>query len=174
MLDSPEVWIKIGGGLTNRLPYLILHITEGMPEMLAQAVGYAAAALGCLASREGKPLLVKEIAEACGIPQAYLAKIVNVLARRGLVNTQRGIGGGVALARPAEAITLFDLCEALGDPIVQPRCMLENAPCSDERSCPAHRFWTAHREEQIAFLRSTTVAAMAEFTRRQRSPNTPG
>ncbi len=137
--------------------------------MLAQAVGYAAAALGQLASRGGKPLLVKEIAEACGIPQAYLAKIINVLARRGLVTTQRGIGGGVSLARSAENITLLDLCEALGDPIVQPRCMLENAPCSDERACPAHAFWKAHRESQIEFLRCTTVARMAEFVTRQRT-----
>lgn len=134
--------------------------------MLAQAVGYAAAALGHLASREGKPLLVKEIAEACAIPQAYLAKIINVLARRGIVTTQRGIGGGVSLARPPESITLYDLCEALGDPIVHPRCMLENAPCSESRACPAHQFWKSHRESQVEFLRRTTIAAMAEFTQR--------
>jgi len=90
--------------------------------MLARAAGYAAAALGQLATNEGKPLLVKKIAQACGIPQAYLAKIVNVLARRGLVITQRGIGGGVCLARSAADITLHDLCEALGDPIVQAAC----------------------------------------------------
>jgi DNA-binding IscR family transcriptional regulator len=45
--------------------------------------------------------------------------------------------------------------------------MLENAPCSDERSCPAHQFWKTHREAQVEFLRRTTIAAMAEFTRRQ-------
>ncbi len=136
--------------------------------MLARAVGCAAAALGQLATNEGKPLPVKKIAQACGIPQAYLAKIVNVLARRGLVITQRGIGGGVCLARSAADITLHDLCEALGDPIVQARCMLEHAPCSESRNCPAHAFWKAHKEEQIRFLQSTTVASMAEFVARHR------
>jgi Rrf2 family iron-sulfur cluster assembly transcriptional regulator len=136
--------------------------------MLAQAVGYAAAALGHLAASGDKPLLVKELAAACGIPQAYLAKIVNVLARRGLVTTQRGVGGGVTLARPASDVSLFDLCEALGDPIVQSRCMLENAACCDERRCPAHEFWKDHRHRQLEFLKRTTVAEMAEFELRQR------
>ncbi len=141
--------------------------------MLAQAVGYAAAALGRLAMSGGKPLLVKEIAEACDVPQAYLAKIVNTLARRGLVTTQRGIGGGVALARPAEEITLFHLCEALGDPIVQQRCMLASAACSDTRSCPAHSFWKEHRARQLEFLHGTTIASIAAFEARQQRGLSP-
>lgn len=134
--------------------------------MLAQAVGYAAAALGHIALAAGKPLLVKDVAEACAIPPAYLAKIVNHLARRGFVSTQRGIGGGVVLARDPRDITLLDLCEALGDPIVQPRCMLGPHPCSDERGCPAHAFWSAHRAAHIEFLRNTTIADMAVFQQR--------
>lgn len=134
--------------------------------MLAQAVGYAAAALVHVALAAGKPLLVKDVAEACGIPPAYLAKIVNQLARRGFVSTQRGIGGGVTLAREPQQITLLDLCEALGDPIVQPRCMLGPHPCSHERACPAHAFWSAHRAAHIEFLRATTVADMALFQQR--------
>lgn len=136
--------------------------------MLSQAAGYAATALGCLAAASGKPLLVKEIAEACEIPAAYLAKIVNQLARKGVVLTQRGIGGGVTLAREADAISLHDICVALDDPSVQPRCMLGTAMCSDERACRAHRFWTRHREQQSTFLRETTVADVAAFETKRR------
>lgn len=136
--------------------------------MLSQSAGYAATALGYVAAAGGKPVLVKEIADACEIPAAYLAKIVNGLARAGLVVTQRGVGGGVSLARPAQAITLYDLCEALGDPIVQARCMLGTAACSDERACPAHRFWVAHRAKQGEFLRTTTLADIAAFETRRR------
>jgi Rrf2 family protein len=113
-------------------------------------------------------VLVKDIAEACAIPPAYLAKIVHQLAKRGVVSTQRGVGGGVSLTRPASQISLYELCEALSDPILEQRCMLGVAQCSDERSCPAHLFWTAHRAEHIAFLRRTTIADLAAFETRRR------
>ncbi len=131
--------------------------------MLTQAVGYAAAALGYVAAAQGRTVLVREMAEACEIPGPYLAKIVNTLARQGLVLTQRGIGGGVILAKPAEQITLYDVCVALTDPIVQSRCMLGTAECSDERACPAHQFWAPHRTREVEFLKKTTVQSIADF-----------
>jgi Rrf2 family iron-sulfur cluster assembly transcriptional regulator len=135
--------------------------------MLSQSVGYAITALGCIASAGGKPVLVKEIAEAANIPPSYLAKIIHSLARRGLVNTQRGVGGGVTLARPAVEISLYDVCVALDDSAVQPICMLGNATCSDERACPAHKHWQVQRARNIDFLSSTTVADVAAFEARR-------
>jgi Rrf2 family iron-sulfur cluster assembly transcriptional regulator len=135
--------------------------------MLTQSVGYAASALGCIASMGGQPILVKEIAEACSIPAPYLAKIIHALSRKGLVSTQRGVGGGVTLARDPATLTLYDLCVALDDPIVQKRCMLGTAECSDERACPAHRFWTNHRTRQLTFLQETTIAQIAAFETRR-------
>jgi Rrf2 family protein len=145
--------------------------------MIGQAVGYAASALGYVATAAGRPLLVREIAEACDIPGPYLAKIVNTLRRIGLVDTQRGVGGGVTLARPANQITLLELCRAMGDPIIDAKCMLGTAECSDSRACPAHAFWSRHRAEALKFLTNTTVADFAAFEARKRlggrSPTRP-
>lgn len=140
--------------------------------MLSQSVGYAVTALGAIASSGDRPLLVKDIAEACAIPPAYLAKIVNTLARKGIVTTQRGIGGGVMLARSPKSMSLLELCEAMDDPITQVRCFLGNAECSDQRSCPAHTFWTAHRERVIAFLKGTTLADIAAFEAQRHAKGT--
>lgn len=131
--------------------------------MLAQATGYAVTALGVVSRAGGRPLLVKDIAEAASLPPAYLAKIIHGLARKGIVQTQRGIGGGVTLARPALEISLFDVCVALNDPAVEATCMLGTAPCSDERACPAHKFWSQHRTRQIEYLKQITVADVAKF-----------
>jgi Rrf2 family protein len=141
--------------------------------MLSQASGYATMALGYVASAGGKPVLVRKIAEACEIPAPYLSKIINNLARAGLVTTQRGIGGGVTLSREATTISLFDLCAALDDPILDQRCMLGVAQCSDARACPAHEFSVSLRARQLAFLQSKTVADIAAFEneRRWRTPN---
>jgi Rrf2 family protein len=116
----------------------------------------------------GKSALVKVVAEACGIPQPYLAKIINQLARAGLVQTQRGVGGGVTLARPPKNITLVEICAALDDPILQPRCMLGNAQCTQDRACPAHAFCDSYRTQLAEFLKTTTVADIAAFETRRR------
>jgi Rrf2 family protein len=136
--------------------------------MLSQSAGYAASALAFVAAMGGKPVRVKAIAEACDIPTAYLAKIVNVLARKGLVSTQRGVGGGVELAHPPQAILLHDICTALDDPLVQPRCMLGHAACSNDRACPAHEFCVSYRGELSEFLKKTTIADIAAFETRRR------
>lgn len=137
--------------------------------MLGQAAGYATSALGYLATAAGKPLLVKEIAQACDIPAPYLAKIINTLRHVGLVETQRGVGGGVTLARKPSEVSLYDIAELLADPICNKRCMLGVAECSDQRACPAHRFWTEQRGTVIEFLKKTSIADIAAFETRRRS-----
>jgi Rrf2 family transcriptional regulator, iron-sulfur cluster assembly transcription factor len=134
---------------------------------MTQSTGYAITALGHVAAVGTRPLLIKEIADATGLPQPYLAKIIHTLARRGLVVTRRGVGGGVALAREAAAITLYDVAEAMDDPLLDERCMLGNAVCSDERACPTHAFWRAHRQHQVDFLRERNLADVAAFELRQ-------
>jgi len=138
---------------------------------MTQSTGYAITALGHVASAGGKAQFIKDIAEATHLPHPYLAKIIHTLARRGLVITRRGVGGGVALAREPQDITLHDIAYALDDPLLEERCMLGAAECSDERACPAHDFWIHHRSEQITFLRETTLADVAAFEARQRSKN---
>lgn len=137
--------------------------------MLGQATGYAATAMGYLATAGGAPLLVKEIAEACDIPGPYLAKIINTLRRVGLVRTQRGVGGGVTLAKPPQEITLFMIAQMLGDPICNQRCILGGTECTDERGCSAHAFWMHHRQETVEFMRKTTIADVAAYETRRRS-----
>lgn len=135
---------------------------------LAQGSGYATLALGYVASAAGKPVLVRSVAEACDLPAPYLSKIINRLSRAGLVNTQRGVNGGVVLARDATDITLRDVCVALDDPVIAKRCLLGTEECSDERACPAHKFSTAMREKVLDYLENTTIADIAAFELKRR------
>lgn len=134
--------------------------------MLSQASGYAISALGFIANQGGRPAPIKAAAKACRTPAAYLAKIVNHLARANLVQTQRGAGGGVLLARPAEEITLHEVCTILGDDVLKPRCMLGNAECSNNRACPAHRLCRVSRSRVSQFLHRTTIDDIAQFEAR--------
>ncbi|MEM0983475.1 MAG: Rrf2 family transcriptional regulator [Planctomycetota bacterium] len=135
---------------------------------LAPATGYAVLGLGYLAAAAGKPALVRDIASACDLPAPYLAKTLNRLGRAGIVKTRRGIHGGVSLARAAAELTLYEVCEALDDPILENRCLLGTDECSERRACPAHAFRTKHREQAMTFLRETTIADVASFETQRR------
>ena len=60
------------------------------------------------------------MAEATKVPVAYLAKILQKLARKGIIQTQRGVGGGVSLAKPAADLT-YEEAAALAEARRQPR-----------------------------------------------------
>jgi Rrf2 family transcriptional regulator, iron-sulfur cluster assembly transcription factor len=141
--------------------------------MLSQNTGYAVKALAFIAAGDGGPVLVRAISEGTDLPGAYLGKIVHTLARRRLVLTRRGPGGGVSLARPPEAISLYDVCRALDDPLTEERCMLSDEPCSEARSCPAHQFCQTHRAQQLDFLRRTTLVDVVQFDARRLADATP-
>ncbi|MFT5423905.1 MAG: Rrf2 family iron-sulfur cluster assembly transcriptional regulator [Phycisphaerales bacterium] len=141
---------------------------------LAQGTGYATLALGYIASAAGKPVLVRAVAEACDLPAPYLSKIINRLSRAGLVNTQRGVNGGVVLAKDATTITLRDVCIALDDPVIAKRCLLGTEECSDERACPAHKFSAGMREQMLDYLDHTTIADISAFELNRRWADAQG
>jgi DNA-binding IscR family transcriptional regulator len=62
----------------------------------------------------------------------------------------------------------MELCIALEDPAIQPRCMLGNDTCSKDRACPAHQFCSSHRANLTEFLQNTTIADIAAFETRRR------
>lgn len=62
-----------------------------------------------------------------------------------------------------ERTTLFDLCDAMDDDILHPKCALGIAECSDARACSAHAMQVKLRAKQIEFLKSTTVLRVGEF-----------
>lgn len=62
----------------------------------------------------GEPLTGSEIARREGLSYPYAEKLLGILKRTGLVKGLRGVKGGYTLARPAEQITLGDVCRALG------------------------------------------------------------
>lgn len=127
--------------------------------MISRATAYAAKALGRAAAVKGRLVLVRKLGKDSGVPAAYLAKIMQTLARAGLVTTRRGTRGGVTLARSPDRITLHDLCVALSDRCLVRGCLMGDAAC--ERGCPCRGFCRAHHAAIVRFLRTTTIADMA-------------
>ncbi|MCL4473948.1 MAG: Rrf2 family transcriptional regulator [Actinobacteria bacterium] len=81
---------------------------------------------------------IKQIAEAQSIPQEYLAKILQKLAKEGIVTTHRGVGGGVSLARAPEKISMLDVIEAIEGKVSLNRCFVHPRECPREKFCAMH------------------------------------
>lgn len=80
--------------------------------MISQTSEYALRAVVFLASRRDRSFTAREIAEGTKVPAGYLAKILQSLAKAGLVQSQRGLGGGFVLARAPADISVLGVLRA--------------------------------------------------------------
>jgi Rrf2 family protein len=107
----------------------------------------------------------EEIAQRQSIPSPFLTKIVARLAAAELVQTQRGVNGGIRLARPANEITLLQVVEAIDGSITFNRCNRRPSECARDRTCAVHPIWLELCEEFRARLSSYNFAAIADRVR---------
>ena len=132
--------------------------------MFSQTVEYALRAVIFLANRVPDLSTTDEIAEATQVPKPYLSKVLQGLSRHGLVVTQRGIGGGAALAKLPETVTILDVVNAV-EPIQRIRTCPLALPNHGSHLCPLH-----HRMDQAlatveeAFRQSTLAEILAAPT----------
>ena len=83
-----------------------------------------------------------ELAAETGLPVPTVQKLVSLLSRAGLLRSMRGAGGGLQLARPAAAITLADIVEAVEGPIALTSCAEHGKhDCGLEGSCCVQPHW---------------------------------
>jgi Rrf2 family protein len=99
-----------------------------------------------------------KIAQEIGAPRNYLGKLLQTLAHEGLVQSQRGLGGGFRLARPAERITLLDVVEPIENVSRWSGCMIGRSVCSEESPCAIHDHWKKVRSAYLQLLQQTTIA----------------
>ncbi len=83
----------------------------------------------------GQAQSAKEIAEAYHIPTPLLAKVLQTLARSGLVASHAGIHGGYSLARPASQISAFEVIRSIEGPFFIASCTTSHGDCDLLSSC---------------------------------------
>ena len=125
--------------------------------MFSQKVEYALRAVAYLASKPSGARTVEQIAKGTKVPQAYLAKVIQELVHAGIARSQRGIGGGITLAKSAAELTMLEVVNAV-DPIQRiESCPLELAS-HGVRLCPLHKRLDAALAHIEEAFRSTTLA----------------
>ena len=126
--------------------------------MLTQTADYALRALVYLAhDKEDGYHQTKDMAGVLNVPANYLGKVLQLLAKRQLVESQRGMNGGFRLAKLPEQVRLFDVLHALDTVPVDPECPLLSGAKQLEL-CGVHRRFAAMTRQYLEFLRGTTLS----------------
>jgi Rrf2 family nitric oxide-sensitive transcriptional repressor len=130
--------------------------------MFSQTVEYALRAVIHLAHEAPAARTTAQIADATRVPKDYLSKILQGLAKKGIVDTQRGVGGGISLAKKPTEVTILDVINAV-EPIKRyPACPL-NLPNHGTNLCPLHRRMdNAMATVEEAFRNSTLAEVLAD------------
>ena len=92
--------------------------------------------------RAGGRCTARDVAAGTAVPEPTVGKILRVLTRAGLLESQRGANGGYTLARDPEMITMTDIIEAFEGPIALTACLSDEAPtCEVEPICQTRANW---------------------------------
>jgi Rrf2 family protein len=131
--------------------------------LISRTSQYAIQSLIYVATQgQDEPILSREVAERLQVPAAYLAKIMQMLCKGGLVNSFRGRLGGFCLREKPEKINLMQILLITEGPEFTKDCLLGLKVCSDETACPMHHQWKPIKLEIIDLLNQQTLATLSD------------
>jgi Rrf2 family protein len=126
--------------------------------MLGRTALHTIKALTALAkTSDGEYAGAATLAMNVGAPGNYLGKLLQSLARAGLVEGRGGLNGGFRLARSADQISLYDIVDPIEHVSKWDGCFMTHKPCDRRRPCAVHQRWATVREAYIRFLKETSV-----------------
>lgn len=144
--------------------------------MFSTRAEYGVRVMVALASEEARsgPSSLAHIAEANGLPFAYLEHLAARLKKAELIESRRGPRGGYLLAKPASEISMADIVQALEGDIAPIECIASSSDgevvCTREgeadEPCPTKLLWTRVRGSIVNTLTEMTLADLVEENER--------
>ena len=103
----------------------------------------------------------KDIADAYGIPLPLLSKVLQKLARGGLLISEQGTHGGYRLARDPAQISTLEVIRTIDGPIILTQCFTEHNGCDQTRLCPVREPLRKVHEGILGLLSNITLADLS-------------
>ena len=137
---------------------------------LTKKADYALMAMKHLAERAADgSQSAKDVSDAYGIPPEALAKILQRLAKAGLLQSQHGTNGGYTLARPAHTISAFEVIKAIDGPLFITSCITVRGECGQSDRCNIREPLRKVNESIEAVLKRIKISHMREEVEETRS-----
>ena len=129
-------------------------------------VDYGVRALIDLAEHRGQGAIrASDIARRKGIPEPYLARVLNTLQKNGVVRSQRGPRGGHTIARDPSDVSMGMVMSYLSGPQTLVGCLDDEAWCGQSPSCGQRDIWRDVEEAMNSILYSTSIADLVNRIR---------
>ncbi len=139
---------------------------------LTRAADYAVRVIIHLASKpEGTVVPKAMLARAAEAPDSFLSKILQSLARAGLIKARRGVDGGFSLLPLGAQASLLDIVEVMDGPIALNVCVTSGQSCHRHAECAAHQVWLKAQEAMLSVLREARVSEMVHHLESDRPRN---
>ena len=131
--------------------------------MLSKSCEYGLRASLYLASLDHDGYVsISKISEDLDISFPFLTKIFQKLNDAGLLDSQRGPKGGVALTKPAEEVSLYEIVVAIDGDDLFSECVLGLPNCGDAKPCPLHDEWVEKRSAVETMFRNATLTELPD------------
>ena len=108
-------------------------------------------------SEQNEPIQLKRIAEAQRLPSYFLSKILQSLAKKRILKSQKGPNGGFSLGKPSKEIFIIDIFEAIDGMSFFEECLIGFDKCSPDRPCPMHVHYEGIKAEILEKLSALTI-----------------
>src|SRR5260370_27033470 len=109
----------------------------------------------------GKIATLQDLSTTLHVPREFLAKILKVLAAKGLIRSARGVHGGYQLARPAREVSFLEVIEAVEGPVQLNVCLDHKDRCDVSAGCTMYHVWKAGQDRMLEGYRRTSLAQLA-------------
>ncbi len=134
--------------VTNKLEYLLLTLMD-------------------LALNDTDDYVVsRDVAERQGISPKYMPQLMALLTRKGWVDSARGCKGGVKLVADPREITVSDVVEIAGEPLIIKPCVSSEYHCERKQGCPLNLLWLKAQMSVDRIAEHTTLADLLEIKSR--------
>ncbi len=134
--------------------------------ILSRTSQYAIQALIYIATQPpGTPVLTRTVAQYLNVPSAYLAKILQALARGKLLRSYRGRQGGFCLHEGGEKTDLMQIVILTEGPDLTETCLLGLKVCQNETACPMHAKWSPIKTRITELLHEQTLEKLSAAVR---------
>jgi Rrf2 family protein len=127
--------------------------------LLSRTCEYAIQAVVYLAKNPER-VLIRKMSKDLKIPHHFLGKIMQTLAKAGVLISQKGPKGGFALSKPPSKITMMDVVSAIDGTDSFNRCIIGLPKCDEKTPCPLHTRWAPLRQSISSMLSGKSLAAL--------------
>lgn len=130
--------------------------------IFSKSFGYALRGILYVAmmNDEKRKIRIDEMASRLAVPRHFLGKIMNKVAKYGILNSTKGPNGGFSLNSSSLDTTLLKLVESMDGLEQFDECVLRFRKCNIENPCPLHHQVQSCKNELLKTFSETTMASL--------------